>query len=201
MCANSNQLALTGGPALSETPLKQPAWPPVDERTAEKLKELYLSRQWSFHSPAEQEFTAEFAAYHDAEYGIFMANGTVTLQCALAALGAGKGDEVIVPALTWMATAMAAYYLGATPVFVDVEPSTLCLDPGKLEEAITPRTRAAIPVHLYGSMADMERILAICKRNDVHVVEDCAHVQGGGWNGRGVGSWGKVGSFSLQHAL
>ncbi|MFO7956227.1 MAG: DegT/DnrJ/EryC1/StrS family aminotransferase [Candidatus Brocadiia bacterium] len=196
----STQLALTGGSPVSETPLKPEEWPPVDEQTAGKLKELYRSRQWSFHSPAEREFASAFANYHDAEHGIFMANGTVSLQCALAALGAGKGDEVIVPALTWMATAMAARYVRATPVFVDVEPSTLCLDPDKLEEAITPRTRAAIPVHLYGSMADMERILAICKRNDVHVVEDCAHVQGGGWNGRGVGSWGKVGSFSLQQS-
>lgn len=200
MTTTTSQLALTGGSPVCETPLRPEAWPPVDEATAERMKELYLSGDWSFHSPAEQEFASAFAQYHDAEYGIFMANGTVTLQCALAAVGVGEGDEVIVPGLTWMATAMAAYYLGATPVFVDVEPSTLCLDPDKLKEAITPRTRAVIPVHLFGSMADMERILEICEENDLHVVEDCAHMQGGKWDGRGVGSWGEVGSFSLQQS-
>jgi L-glutamine:2-deoxy-scyllo-inosose/3-amino-2,3-dideoxy-scyllo-inosose aminotransferase len=195
-----SELALAGGKPVSDSPLEPEEWPPVRENTADRLKELYLSREWSFHSPAEREFSESFADYHDAEYGVFMANGTVTLQCALAALGVGEGDEVIIPALTWMATAMAAHYVGATPVFVDVEASTLCLDPDRLEEAITPRTRVVIPVHLYGSTADMERILRICDRHDVDVVEDCAHMQGGGWNGRGVGSWGRVGSFSFQQS-
>lgn len=200
MSVDQTQLALHGGKPVCEEPLQPNPWPPVDEQTAEKMRELYLSREWSFHSPAEKEFAARFADYHDANHGVFMANGTVTLQCALAALGVGEGDEVIVPALTWMATAMAAHYLGATPVFVDVEPSTLCLDPAQLKDAITSRTRAVIPVHLYGSMADMEEMLAICRPRDIHVVEDCAHMQGGRWNGRGVGSWGDVGSFSLQQS-
>ncbi len=193
-------LAINGGKAISETRLPVPEWPPVKESTVEKLKEIYLSRQWSFNSAAEQAFETEFAAYHGARYGIFMSNGTVTLECALEALGIGPGDEVIVPALTWIATAMAVRYVGATPVFADIEPTTLCLDPKAAEAAITPATRAIIPVHLYGGMADLEALQAIADRHQLAIVEDCAHMQGGLWNGRGVGSWGAVGSFSFQQS-
>jgi len=194
------KLAVLGGDKLVKEPLKSLEWPPRDEATGEKLKALYLSGEWSFNSPTEQEFEQAFAAYHGAKYGIFMANGTVTLECALQALGVKPGDEVIVPALTWMATAMAPYYLGATPVFVDIEPTTLCMDPVKLEEAITPKTKAVIPVHVYGGTADLERILAVTEKHGIPVIEDCAHMQGGFWNGRGVGSWGAVGSFSFQQS-
>ena len=195
-------LAILGGarvvPENQTLPVR--SWPPRDEETAEKLKELYLSGSWSFNSPMEQEFEKEFSKYHGAKYGIFMANGTTTLECSLAALGVGPGDEVIVPALTWMATAMAVYYVGATPVIVDIEPDTLCLDPVKMEAAINPRTKAIIPVHVYGSTADLERILAVADKHGIAVIEDCAHMQGGFWNGRGVGSWGTVGSFSFQQS-
>lgn len=195
-------LAILGGTGIvpENTELTIPAWPPRDEKTAERLKEVYMSGEWSFNSPMEQEFEQEFAAYHGTKYAVFMANGTTTLECALTALGCGEGDEVIVPALTWMATALAATYVGAVPVFVDIEPTTLCMDPEKLEAAITPKTRAIIPVHAYGSTADLERILAIADRHGIPVIEDCAHMQGGFWNGRGVGSWGKVGSFSFQQS-
>ena len=159
-----------------------------------------MSGQWSFGGAEEVAFNEEFAHYHGAKHGIFMANGTVTLQCALGALGIGPGDEVIVPALTWLATAMAVRYAGATPVFADIEPTTLCLNSAALEAAITERTRAVIPVHLYGGMADMEAILKIAARHDLKVIEDCAHAQGGKWNGRGVGSWGDIGSFSFQQS-
>lgn len=196
----TERLALLGGNPLRAQPLQQPAFPPVNEATARRLGEVYLSRNWSFSGPEEKAFNAEFAQYHGARHGIFMANGTVTLQCALGALGVGPGDEVIMPALTWPATAMAALYVGATPVFVDIEPTTLCLDPQAFEAAITPRTRAVIPVHLYGGSADLEQILAIAGKHGIAVVEDCAHAQGGKWNGRGLGSWGAVGSFSFQQS-
>jgi L-glutamine:2-deoxy-scyllo-inosose/3-amino-2,3-dideoxy-scyllo-inosose aminotransferase len=196
----NDRLALSGGTAIAAEPLTMPAWPPVNEATAQRLAQLYLSRNWSFNGPHEVRFSRDFAGFHNAGYGIFMANGTVTLQCALGAYGIGPGDEVIVPALTWPATAMAVLYVGATPVFVDIEPTTLCLDPAALEAAITPRTRAVIPVHLYGSMADLEAILAIAERHDLVVIEDCAHGHGGQWNGRGLGSWGHVGSFSFQQS-
>lgn len=193
--------SLGGTPIVSEKrTVKNQPWPPRDEETFELLKEVYFSGKWSFNSEAEQAFENDFAQYHGAKYGIFMVNGTTTLECALAALGCKAGDEVIVPALTWMATAIAASYVGAIPVFVDVEPTTLCMDPIKLEAAITPKTKAIIPVHVYGSMADMEKILQIADAHNIPVIEDCAHMHGGIWNGRGAGSWGKIGSFSFQQS-
>jgi L-glutamine:2-deoxy-scyllo-inosose/3-amino-2,3-dideoxy-scyllo-inosose aminotransferase len=129
-----------------------------------------------------------------------MVNGTVTMQCALGAYGIGPGDEVIVPAFTWYATAMAARYVGATPVLVDIDPETLCIDPKSVEAAITARTKAIIPVHLYGSMADLDRILEIAAKHRLRVIEDCAQMHGGIWGERRVGSWGDVGSFSFQHS-
>ena len=194
-----SELALFGGEPVA-THLQSPPWPPVNEATAQQLAGLYLGRNWSFNGPHEQKFAADYAAYHGAKYGVFMANGTVTLQCALGVYGIGAGDEVIMPALTWPATAMAVLYLGATPVFVDIETDTLCLDPAAFEAAITPRTRAVVPVHLYGGMADVEEILRIARKHDLIVIEDCAHAQGGKWDGRGVGSWGDVGSFSFQQS-
>ena len=116
-----------------------------------------------------------------------------------AAYGIGPGDEVIVPPLTWYATAIAVRHVGATPVFVDILPDTLCIDPDKIEAAITERTKAIIPVHAYGSMADMDRIMAIARRHGLRVIEDCAHMHGGIWDGQGIGSLGDVGSFSFQH--
>ena len=194
-------LAINGGkPVYPSNAVMGIPWPPVSEETAERIKELYLSRAWSFNSETEQAFERAFSEYHDAKHGIFMANGTVTLECALLALGVGPGDEVIVPGLTWIATAMAVHYVGATVVFADVEADTFCLDPASVEERITPKTKAIIPVHLYGSMADLEKLLAIAKKHNLFVIEDCAHMQGGKWAGKGAGSWGDVGSFSFQQS-
>ncbi len=168
--------------------------------TAALLNEIYFSKNWSFYGKYENELAAKFAAYQTAGYGVFMVNGTVTLECALQALGVGRGDEVIVPAYTWIATGMAPLYVGAAPVIVDVEPDTLCMDPGALEAAITSRTKAVIPVHLFGSMADMEKIMAIARKHDLKVIEDCAHSHGGFWDGKGTGSVGDIGSFSFQQS-
>lgn len=193
-------LALLGGERLFREDIVPMEWPPTDEETAQRLLEVYRSRNWSFGGPEELAFNEEFAKFHDAAYGVSMANGTVTLETALHAMGVGIGDEVIVPAYTWMATAMAAKYVGAKIVFVDVEPDTCCLDPQKFQAAITEKTKAVIPVHILGSMADMEAILDIARKNNIFVIEDCAHMHGGKWNGKGVGSWGHVGSFSFQQS-
>lgn len=194
-------LAILGGKPLRETPIRwDDDWPPVNETTAKKMQALYLSGEWSFHSPAEQAFTQAFAKAHGTQYGIFTINGTVTLQCALGACGVGKGDEVIMPAFTWYADGMAAYYIGATPVFVDVDNENFCIDPDKIEAAITEKTKAIIVVHLLGSMADMDRIMAIAKKHNLRVVEDCAQMHGGSWDNKPVGSIGDVGSFSFQQS-
>jgi len=175
-------------------------WPPVDDSTADRLKELYFSRRWSSFDETEPAFDSAFARLHTSRHGVFMVNGTVTLECALAAYGIGAGDEVIVPPLTWYATAMAPHYLGARPVFVDIQRDTLCIDPVKIESAITDRTRAIIPVHVFGSAADMDRIMLIAKKHGLKVIEDCAHVHGSLWNDQGIGSIGDVGSFSFQQS-
>ena len=196
-----SKLALHGGTPVFARPLAyQEIWPPVDDTTATKLVELYRSRRWTAFDETERDFSQAFAARHDARHGVFVPNGTITLQIALSAVGVGSGDEVIITPLTWYATAMAVRHVGARPVFVDIKPDTLCLDPEKIEQAITPRTRAIIPVHAYGSMADMDRIMDVARRYDLRVIEDCAHMHGGSWNGRGVGSIGDVGSFSFQNS-
>ena len=195
-----SRLAVHGGTPVFSTPVTPIPWPPVYEETAEEMKRLYLGHNWSFYGEQEVKFNEEFAAYTGAEECVMMANGTVTLEVAMKALGIGKGDEVIVPAHTWIATGEAVVYCQATPVIVDVEPDTLCLDPAALEAAITPRTKAVIPVHLFGSMADMEKICAIAKKHDLFVIEDCAHAHGGFWDGRHVGTLGTIGSFSFQQS-
>ena len=198
----SEKLAINGGkPAITPAAKRVlKPWPLPDARTAERLKQVYLSGHWSFNGPCEQEFSRKFAAYCGARHGIFMVNGTVTLESALHALGVKAGDEVIVPGNTWIATAMAPVYLGARPVIVDVEPGTLCLDPEQTRRAITRRTKAIIPVHLFGSMADMDRFSVLSRETGIPVIEDCAHAQGGVWKGRGLGSIGQVGSFSFQQS-
>ena len=188
-----------GGKTFQEPPVLNPVLRTYPE-TAALLNEIYFSKNWSFYGRYENEFAEKFAACQTAKHGVFMANGTVTLECALQALNVGRGDEVIVPAYTWVATGMAPLYVGATPVIVDVEPDTLCMDPAAFEAAITPRTKAVIPVHLFGSMADMEKIMAIARKHGLKVIEDCAHAHGGFWNGQGAGSIGDIGSFSFQQS-
>lgn len=197
--SKTDQLAVFGGRPVVAKQMNL-AWPPTNKATETALVKLYQSRSWSWNGYWERKFSETFSRIHTAKHTIPMANGTVTLEAALSVFGIGPGDEVIVPALTWLATAMAAVFVGAKPVFVDIEPDTLCLDPVQVEAAITPRTKAIIPVHLYGSMVDMDRILAIAKKHRLKVIEDCAHAHGGLWNGRGVGSIGDIGSFSFQQS-
>jgi dTDP-4-amino-4,6-dideoxygalactose transaminase len=196
-----SKLALLGGSPIFDKKLEwQSFWPPVDAVTAKNLLDVYNSRKWTAFDETEPAFAQSFATYQGAKYGIFTVNGTITLHCALGAYGIGPGDEVIVTPLTWYATAMAVRHVGAKPIFVDIEPDTLCADPEKVEAAVTERTKAIIPVHAYGSMADMDRIMAIAKRHNLRVIEDCAHMHGGIWDGKGVGTIGDVGSFSFQNS-
>ena len=196
-----NKLAIDGGtPVFGGKQLMElvPPWPPRYPETEEKLLQVYRSGKWSGCGPWEQKLMTEYAAWQGAKYSCWMANGTVTLQCALLALGVGPGDEVIVPGVSWIATAEAPLYAGATPVIVDIDPETCCIDPARIEEAVTPRTRAIIPVHLFSAVADMEKILASAKKHGLFVVEDCAHAHGAFQHGTGVGSFGEAGSFSFQ---
>jgi perosamine synthetase len=143
------------------------------------------------------EFEREFAACCKVSHGVAVANGTVSLHLALVAAGVGARDEVIIPSLTFVATANVVRYCGATPVFVDSEAATWQIDPAALEAKITPRTRAVIPVHLYGHPCDMDPILAVAGRHGLAVIEDAAEAHGAEYRGRRVGSLGVVGCFSF----
>ena len=142
-------------------------------------------------------FETAFARFCGVSHAVAVNNGTTALHLALTALGIGPGDEVLVPNLTYIASANAVTYCGAKPVFVDCEPLTLNLDPDRIEARITPRTRAIMPVHLYGHPADMGRIMTLAARYDLHVIEDAAEAHGATCHGRPVGSFGACAAFSF----
>jgi dTDP-4-amino-4,6-dideoxygalactose transaminase len=193
------ELAVNGGTPVRTT--AYPAWPEWDDRELDAVTGVIRSGTWGgFPEPGTNasRFEEAFAAYQGARHGILMTNGTVTMEVALKALGIGWGDEVIVPALTFAATAYAPMAAGALPVIVDVEPRTWTIDPDLVESAITDRTRAIIPVHLGHQMADMDRLAEIAERHGLAIVEDCAHAPGQQWRGRGAGCIGDFGSFSHQ---
>jgi L-glutamine:2-deoxy-scyllo-inosose/3-amino-2,3-dideoxy-scyllo-inosose aminotransferase len=195
-----SHLAIRGGEPIRHPRKSWPAWPPVSERAVELVAEVVRSGQWSFDGPREWEFAQAYAAWSGARYCLPVANGTVALQLALEALGVGAYDEVLVPGLTWQATAAACIDVNAVPVLVDVDPETWCLDAARAEAAVTPRTRAIMLVHLYGSMADVDAILHLAERKGLKVIEDCAHQHGSRWDRRPVGTLGSVGAFSLQQS-
>lgn len=143
------------------------------------------------------EFEEKFAEFCGTKYALTCANGTVSLHLALIALGIGKDDEVIIPTLTYIATANTVNYCGATPVFVDSEMDTWNMDPNKIEEKITSKTKAIMVAHLYGQSTDMDPILEIAKKHNIYVIEDAAEAHGAMYNGKKVGSMGEVGSFSF----
>ena len=144
-----------------------------------------------------KSFEAEFASFIGVGHGIGVGSGTEALHVALAACDVGPGDEVITVSHTAVATVAAIELTGATPVFVDIEPRFFTLDPQKLEAAITPRTRAIIPVHIYGQAADLEPIVEIARRHNLRLIEDCAQAHGAIYHGRRVGSYGDIGCFSF----
>ena len=194
-----SKLAVKGGKPVRDVKTNPwPKWPVWDKSEERALLEVLKSAVWSYNGPKESEFNKAFAQFIGAKYALCVANGTVSLQLALEACGIGWGDEVIVPGLTWQATAASVVDINAVPILVDVCEDTWCIDPAKVQEAITPRTKAIIPVHLYGSLADMDAITEIAAKYNLRVIEDCAHKHGAEWNGKKAGSIGDIGSFSFQ---
>ena len=153
--------------------------------------------QWSGYLT---RLESTFCEYLGVEHALATSSGTGALHLAMAALGIGPGDEVIVPDLTWVASANAVVYAGGTPVFVDVQPDSWCMDPDAFEAAITPRTKAVVPVHLYGHPADMDRIVAIARKHNLFIVEDAAPAIGAECRGRKAGTFGDFAAFSFQGA-
>ena len=147
--------------------------------------------------PNVQALEEEFAAYCNTEYAIGVASGTDALHLALKAAGVGPGDEVITSPFTFIATAEAIAYVGATPVFVDVDPQTYNIDPALVEAAITPKTKALLPVHLFGQPADLDELQAICNKHNLLLFEDCAQSTGADYKGKMTGNFGLAGCFSF----
>ncbi len=181
--------------------LSIPEWPIADETEEEKLKEVLQSAVWWRNAGNQvKAFEKEFAEYQGCDNGITVANGTQAIEIALKALGIGEGDEVIIPDFTFYSTASAVLAVNAIPVFVDVEKDTFCIDTEQIERAVTDRTRAIIPVHMAGNIANMKEINRIAKKYNLLVIEDCSHAHGAFMDGKGAGSFGTLGTFSFQNA-
>jgi len=190
------KLALLGGPAAVTR--QAPAWPYFDDSDREALLEVLESRVWGGYHGAVSELERRFSEYHGAKHGIAVANGTVSLEIALSAAGVLPGDEVIVPPITFVASATAVARIGAVPVFVDVDSNTINLNPQLVKDAITERTRAIVLVHFAGCPANLDSFTTLCRDNNLILIEDCAHAHGAEWKSQRVGSFGHFGSFSFQ---
>ena len=161
-----------------------------------KIRAVLESGQYIL-GPNVSAFEQEVANYLNVDYAVSCASGTDALHLALRAAGIGPGDEVITTAFTFIATAEAIRYVGATPVFVDIDPQTFNIDPNKIQQAVTEKTKAILPVHLFGQPADMEAITALCKKHGLDLIEDCAQSFGAHINGHQTGTLGTMGCFSF----
>lgn len=159
--------------------------------------ERVYNRSWYIEGEEDKAFEAAFARYCESKYCIGVGNGLDALMLSLRALEVGEGDEVIVPSNTFIATALAVTYVGAKIVFVEPDINTFNIDPLRIEAAITERTKAIIPVHLYGQACDMDPIMAIARKHGLYVVEDCAQAHGTTYKGRRIGSFGDLAGFSF----
>src|SRR6185312_14948946 len=173
------------------------ARPSIGSREEELVLDALRSGWISSIGKYIDEFEVAFARYCHVDYALAVTNGTAALHLALAALDIGPGDEVILPDFTFVATANAVRYTGATPVFADIDPETLCIDPRSAERLVTKATKAIIPVHIYGHPADMDALGEIAKVHDVVLIEDAAEAHGAEYKGRRVGGLGKCGIFSF----
>ena len=196
-----SELAILDGSKIRTKPFAP--WPQYLPSDAQRLQEVLASRHWGGY-PLPSRYAAEvaerFAAMHGARYGLCLTNGTIALVAALQAAGIRFGDEVIVPAYTWDGTATAVLFTGGVPVFVDIDPDTYCLDVAAARNAITPRTKAILPVHLAMRFADMDALRALAREHGLKIIEDCAHAHGGQYRGEGAGAMGDLGCFSFQES-
>lgn len=190
-------LGINGGKPAKRKPF--PEWPMRDEKEIAAVNEVINSGQWWRMTGSQvNQFEKEFSAYQGADHSLAVTNGTQAIEIVLQALNIGRGDEVIVPAFSFISTAIAVLCVNAVPVFVDIDPNTYCMDPVSLEAAITPRTKAIIPVHMAGHVADMDAIIDIARRHNLRIIEDAAHAHGSEWKGQRVGALDICGIFSFQ---
>jgi L-glutamine:2-deoxy-scyllo-inosose/3-amino-2,3-dideoxy-scyllo-inosose aminotransferase len=198
------KLACLGGKPVSETDFVGEGQlirrPDLERRYLIETYDSGVWDDWPEVPSMASKFQQEWAEFSGSKHCALLTNGTHTLQVALETLDIGFGDEVIVPGLTWQATASVVCDVNAVPIMVDVDPETLCIDPKAVEKAITPRTRAIIPVHLYHRLADMDAIKRIARQHGLFIVEDAAHTHGSRWKDKGAGTLGDFGSFSFQRS-
>lgn len=173
---------------------------PMERELDNDLREAFervFTHSWYIEGAEDKAFEKAYAEYCGTQYCIGVGNGLDALMLSLKALGIGEGDEVIVPSNTYIATALAVTYVGAKPVFVEPQIETFNVDPGKIETAITKRTKAIMPVHLYGQACDMDPIMKLAKKYSLKVVEDCAQAHGATYKGKKVGTFGDAAGFSF----
>jgi len=172
-------------------------YPFIGEKELEYVTDCIKTNWISSKGKYVEEFEEKFAKYCDCNYGITTTNGTTALHLALASINVAKGDEVIIPSFTMIATAFAVIYCGAKPVLVDAKADTLNINAKKIEEKITERTKAIMPVHIYGHSCDMDPIMKLAKKYNLYVVEDAAEVHGAEYKGKKAGGVGDIGCFSF----
>jgi len=189
-------LALNGGKPVRKSDF--PKWPIKNEKELIKLKEVWESGKWGVYSEYTKEFEEKFAKKFGAKYALSAVNGTTSMWIALRAAGIGLGDEVIIPPYTFIATAVAVLLANAVPVFCDIDSETYNINPDKIEEKITSKTKAIIPVHIGGMPCDMENIMRIAKKHNLFVLEDAAQAHYSSINNKMIGTFGDIGSFSFQ---
>lgn len=173
---------------------------PLEKELDKPLREAFnrvFERSWYIGGCEDEAFEKAFAKFCKVDYCVGCGNGLDALLLVLKAWGIGEGDEVIVPSNTYIATALAVTYVGATPVFVEPDIRTYNIDPNLIEEKITPKTKAIMPVHLYGQACDMDPIMAIAKKHNLYVLEDCAQAHGATYKGKIIGSFGDAAGFSF----
>jgi dTDP-4-amino-4,6-dideoxygalactose transaminase len=195
----TERLAIAGGPPVRSRPW--PAWPEFGDAERAALERVLVSQNWGgFPAPNTEAraFAERFARYVETSHAVTCANGTVAIGLALQAARVEPGAEVVTTAYTFVGTATGILQAGCTPVFADVLADSYCIDPDQVEAAITPRTQAVVAVHLACSMADMDRLRALCDRRGLLLIEDCAHAHGARWRDRPAGSIGDLGTFSMQ---
>ncbi len=192
-----NELAFYGG---SKTIDKQFPWPIFDETEVNAVADIVRSGAWANPNcdGLVAEFEKDFAAYCGSRYAITCVNGSVAIRLALMAAGVKPGDEVIIPPYSFIATASVVVEANCVPVFVDIDPDTYNLNPTEVEKAITPRTKAIIPVHFAGQACDMDALMSIAQKHNLVVIEDACHAHGGEYKGKKLGSIGHAGCFSFQ---
>lgn len=173
------------------------AIPNLDGNELKYLTDAFISTWISSSGEYIEKFEKKFSKYSDCNYGVTTSNGTTALHLALLSLGIGKNDEVIVPDLTFAATINSVIHANATPVIVDVDKDSWCIDPVEIEKSITSKTKAIIVVHIYGQVCDMDKIIKISKKYNLKIIEDCAEAHGATFKERKVGSFGDIGCFSF----